>query len=83
VNPAGEKKESRLLTENGVAEQLNCSVALVRKWRRLGSGPKVVRIARLVRYQQSDVDSFIQTRKESAAVEKEGADVETENERAA
>lgn len=70
MNPAGEKRESRLLTEDAVAEQLSCSVALVRKWRSLGDGPKVIRIGRLVRYQLSDLLAFIEAKKERA-VDKE------------
>ena len=82
MTPAGEQRELRLLTDDMVAEQLSCSTALLRKWRRLGIGPKLVRISRLVRYQQSDLDDFIQTKKAGAA-KKEAAPIEPEKERAA
>jgi len=53
-----------LVDEKTAANTLACSVALMRKWRRLGGGPRVVRISRLVRYQQSDLVAFIQAKKE-------------------
>jgi predicted DNA-binding transcriptional regulator AlpA len=57
--PAGELRESRLLTEDAVAEQLGCSPALLRKWRRVGGGPAFCRIGRLVRYSEADIAAYI------------------------
>lgn len=59
MNPAGETREPRLLTEDAVAEQLSCSVALLRKWRSVGGGPAYCRIGRLVRYPADKVQAFI------------------------
>jgi len=60
MNPAGELKQSRLLTEDAVAERLGCSVALLRKWRRLRIGPEYCNIGRLVRYPEDKLQEFIQ-----------------------
>ena len=62
MNPAGELKEARLLTEDAVAEQLGCSPALLRKWRRVGGGPTFCRIGRLVRYPEDKILEFIEGR---------------------
>jgi len=59
MNPAGELIQARLLTEDAVAEQLNCSVALLRKWRRLGGGPEYCNLGRLVRYPEDRLNAFI------------------------
>ena len=64
MNPAGVQSERRLLTEDAVAEQLACSVALLRKWRRLGQGPEFCRIGKLIRYPQEGLSRFIDTKKE-------------------
>jgi hypothetical protein len=48
-----------LLTEEAAAKLLNCSPALLRKWRYSGTGPAYVKIGRLVRYRQADIDSFV------------------------
>jgi hypothetical protein len=46
------------LTERELAELLNVSLALVRKWRSRGGGPKCTRFGRIVRYRYSDVQAF-------------------------
>jgi predicted DNA-binding transcriptional regulator AlpA len=48
------------LTEKEVAEWLCCSLANVRKWRRLKEGPPFVKIGKIVRYFKSDVEKFIE-----------------------
>jgi predicted DNA-binding transcriptional regulator AlpA len=52
--------DSNVLNERQAANMLGCSVALMRKWRRLGKGPSYSRIGRLVRYQHEDIDEFLE-----------------------
>ena len=47
------------LTERDLAGMLKVSTATLRAWRYLGKGPRFVRYGRIVRYRQSDVDTFI------------------------
>jgi len=58
---------NRLVDEKTAADMMSCSVALLRKWRSHGGGPTVVRIGRLVRYQQTDLLAFIEAKKERVA----------------
>ncbi len=48
-----------LFSEKDVARQLNCTVSALRRWRREGRGPLFVKIERLVRYRQEDIEDFI------------------------
>jgi hypothetical protein len=48
-----------LLNEREAAEYLQCSVALVRKWRLFKMGPAIVRLGRLVRYALNDLDAYV------------------------
>jgi hypothetical protein len=48
-----------LFDETRAAERLGCSVALVRKWRLFGEGPAYVKVGRLVRYSQADIEAFL------------------------
>lgn len=50
-----------LMTEQQVAERLHCSIKTLQAWRCRGGGPPFIRLGRLVRYQTSDLDYFIQT----------------------
>jgi len=49
-----------LLNERQAAEMIGCSVALTRKWRRLGEGPSYCKIGRLVRYRAEDINAFLE-----------------------
>ena len=45
--------------ERGAAEFLSCSRALLRKWRRMGGGPKYVRLGdRVIRYRVDELEKF-------------------------
>jgi predicted DNA-binding transcriptional regulator AlpA len=57
----------RLLDERQAADLLGVSVALMRKLRRLGTGPVVTRIGRLVRYAEADLLAFIAANRGKAA----------------
>jgi hypothetical protein len=54
-----EDNELRTYTEVELAELLRCSKAVLRKWRRLGSGPGFVKIGRMVRYPADAVEAFV------------------------
>ena len=49
----------RLFDERSAANVLSCSVALLRKWRLFREGPTYVKIGRLVRYRQDDLNAFL------------------------
>lgn len=49
----------KLLNEHEVADRLGCTVACLRRWRREKRGIPFVRISRLVKYRDEDVESFI------------------------
>jgi hypothetical protein len=49
----------RLFDERSAANVLSCSVALLRKWRLFREGPSYVKIGRLVRYRQDDLNAFL------------------------
>jgi hypothetical protein len=49
----------RLFDERSAANVLSCSVALMRKWRLFREGPSYVKIGRLVRYRQEDLNTFL------------------------
>lgn len=52
--------EDRLvLNEREAAGVIGCSVALLRKFRLYGEGPAYVKIGRLVRYRQEDLNAFL------------------------
>lgn len=59
VNPPSFPRQPEILSERQVAEYLNMSAASLRKWRRLGDGPKFVKIGRAVRYKRQDVDTWL------------------------
>lgn len=51
-----------LLTEHDVARITGLSVASVRRWRLLRSGPKYLKIGASVRYKPEDVAAWIESR---------------------
>ena len=66
-----------LLNENQVAQFLNCTKAALRRWRREGRGPRFVKIGRLVRYRQEEIEDFVNQNTVQARL----AGVELEGER--
>ena len=48
-----------LLTEQGAAGVLNCSVAFLRKCRLFKTGPVYLKLGRLVRYRLEDLAAYI------------------------
>jgi hypothetical protein len=83
MNPQMNVQTNGLLNEDATALVLSCSVALLRKMRRVGNGPSYCRIGRLVRYPQADLVAFIEAKKERAVTEEEHADLEAEKDRVA
>jgi excisionase family DNA binding protein len=49
-----------LIDKRQLAEQLSVSVKTIDLWVSRGKGPRPVRIGKLVRFKQSDVEAFIQ-----------------------
>lgn len=50
----------RLLTERETSELLKCTVAALRRWRRERRGPRFVKLGRLIRYRDSDLEDFVE-----------------------
>lgn len=48
-----------LLNEHQLAEMLNVSVALIRKWRLQRKGPRYLKVGPLVRYRLRDAEEWI------------------------
>ena len=52
---------SELLNETEVAKRLRVSLACLRRWRLEKRGPMFLKIGPLVRYQQEDLDAWLQS----------------------
>lgn len=48
------------LSESELARRANVSIAALRKWRREGTGPRFLKLGRLVRYLAQDVDRWLE-----------------------
>ena len=48
-----------LFTEDAVAEQLNISLASLRRWRLEKRGPRFIKVGSLVRYRPEDVEAWL------------------------
>jgi predicted DNA-binding transcriptional regulator AlpA len=59
VNPNFSPKMPVTMNDQQVAEYLNMSAASLRKWRRLGGGPKFLKIGSSVRYRREDVETWL------------------------
>ncbi len=66
--------EDRYVDEREAARFLGCSTAALRRWRRLGRGPAVTRIFRLVRYKKSALEAFAVSNTEDFNQDESGAD---------
>jgi hypothetical protein len=51
--------DNQLYSEKQAAQILCCSVAALRKWRLLGTGPAYVKVGRLVRYREADLMAYL------------------------
>lgn len=61
------ERPERLLNEREAAHTLGCSAALLRKWRRVGGGPRYCKIGSLVRYSEADLATYIEQSRVEAA----------------
>jgi hypothetical protein len=59
VSLEGFSSINHLIDERDAAKALCCSVAALRKWRLLGNGPAYVKIGRLVRYSEADLNAYL------------------------
>lgn len=49
-----------LLTPAQLSDEVRKSVPALAQWRYLGTGPRYVKLGRVVRYRRSDVDAWIE-----------------------
>jgi predicted DNA-binding transcriptional regulator AlpA len=54
-----EENMNALLTETQVSEQLQVSLACLRRWRLHGEGPQYLKVGPLVRYRTEDIEGWI------------------------
>jgi hypothetical protein len=47
------------ITESELARRASVSIAVLRKWRREGRGPRFLKLGRLIRYLAGDVDVWL------------------------
>jgi predicted DNA-binding transcriptional regulator AlpA len=59
---ANQSTLEELLTEHDVARITGMSVASVRRWRLLRTGPKFIKIGAAVRYRSEDLAAWLQSR---------------------
>ena len=55
----------RLLTIQQVADRLTVSVGCLRAWRIRGDGPPAIRLGSALRWDERDVDAWLDSRRES------------------
>ncbi len=51
-----------ILTTRQAAQYLGLSMSTLNKWRCYGTGPKYLKLGRAVRYQQEELDRYLETR---------------------
>jgi len=61
MNCDGQRDERIAISETELARRADVSVAALRKWRRLGIGPRFLRLGRLVRYLDSDIRQWLES----------------------
>jgi hypothetical protein len=61
----------RLMTEDETAVALSCTKAALRRWRRERRGPRWIKLGRLVRYRDNDLEVFIEQNTE-AVIQRRG-----------
>ena len=54
--------EQELLKEQDVARKLRMSLATVRRWRLLKTGPPYIKIGASVRYRPEDLEAFVSSK---------------------
>lgn len=61
-NPSCDEKLETLLTEHEVARLVGMSVAAIRRWRLLNSGPPYIKLNHSVRYDPAALRSWLASR---------------------
>jgi predicted DNA-binding transcriptional regulator AlpA len=61
------KQATRLLTDLQVAALLHISIQTIRRWRLTGQGPRYRKLGSAVRYAESDVMAWIESRPSGGA----------------
>lgn len=62
LNPIPAEPVKRLLRETDIAARTDVSLALVRKWRLVGNGPKFIKLGSAVRYREEDLNEWLGNR---------------------
>jgi len=57
-----DQQQNQIKDEKEAAQYLHVSVSGLRKWRARQCGPKYARFGKIIRYRQSDLDAFVQSR---------------------
>lgn len=55
-----EEESAVAICESELARRANVSIAVIRKWRREKSGPRFLKLGRLVRYRVRDVEAWLE-----------------------
>ena len=53
---------AKLLTETQVSMVFNISINTLRYWRQCGDGPNYIKLGKLVRYDEGELESYLQRR---------------------
>lgn len=53
---------AKLLTETQVSMVFNISINTLRYWRQCGDGPNYIKLGKLVRYDEAELESYLQRR---------------------
>ena len=64
----GPSEGSDLLDEARLAARLNVSRSTLQSWRYAGRGPRYIKLGRLIRYRNADVDAYLRTQTRGTAL---------------
>lgn len=53
------RDERQFLTINELSEELGIDVRAIREWRNMGTGPKVHKIGRYLRYRRTEIEEWL------------------------
>ena len=60
-------QDKQLVTETETARILGVSIGGLRKWRHEGTGPKFIKLGRLVRYSVTDLETWLAAHRQDPA----------------
>lgn len=58
--PEQNRDPKKLLSQSEFCEQTGVAHATAEKWRWCGKGPRFIKVGRLVKYRQCDIDAWIE-----------------------